>query len=148
MALRRAAWCAAALALGACASPGTPTADGAPAPAAAVPPVTFTGTRWMGVVDEPPDPRSTPRIEFIGEGRMSGYTGCNMFSGDWSMQGATVVIGKMAMTKRLCMGPPRDVEKRFVAALHEGSRGTRTGDKLVFVAPDGERFEFREAGAG
>jgi heat shock protein HslJ len=40
---------------------------------------------------------------------MSGYTGCNMFSGDWSMDGATVRIGKMAMTKRLCAGPPRSV---------------------------------------
>ena len=112
-----------------------------------MPPATLTGTRWTGVVEEPADPRTTPRLEFIGDGRLSGYTGCNMFSGDWSMDGAAVRVGKMAMTKRLCMGPPRDIEKRFVAAMREGSRGTRTGDKLVFVAPDGERFEFREAAA-
>src|SRR5262249_11128418 len=89
-----------------------------------------------------------PRLEFIGEGRMSGYTGCNMFSGDWSMQGATVVVGRMAMTKRLCMGPVRDVEKRFIAAMQEGSRGTRTGHKLASVAPGDERFESRAADAG
>lgn len=144
--LHRVACCAGALALAACAS-AVPKGEAAPA-AAAVPPSTLTGTRWVGVVEEPADPRSTPRIEFIGEGRMSGYTGCNMLSGDWSMQGATVVIGKTAMTKRLCMGPPRDVEKRFVAALREGSRGTREGDRLVFVAPDGARFEMRQADAG
>jgi heat shock protein HslJ len=136
--------CAAALLLAACASGHAPD----PAPAAPVPPVTFTGTRWLGVVEEPADPRSTPRIEFTAQDRMSGYTGCNIFSGDWSMEGATVRIGKMAMSKRLCLGPAREIEKRFVAAMREGSRGTRTGDKLVFVAPDGERFEFREAAAG
>jgi heat shock protein HslJ len=147
MRMRHAVVCAAALVLTACASarsPATDPAGAAPAP----PPATFTGTRWVGVVEEPADPRTTPRLEFIGAGRMSGYTGCNVFSGDWSMQGATVVIGKMAMTKRLCLGPPREVEKRFVAALRPGSRGTRTGGRLVFVAPDGDRFELREADAG
>ncbi len=146
MTMRRAT-CAAALVLAACTTARPPAADPVAA-APSAPPATFTGTRWVGVVEEPADPRSTPRLEFIGEGRMSGYTGCNMFSGDWSMQGAAVVIGRMAMTKRLCLGPPREVEKRFVAALHEGSRGTRSGDRLVFVAPGGERFELTEAGAG
>lgn len=139
--------CAAALALAACSSGGAPKADVAEAQPS-VPPATFIGTRWVAVLPEPVDPRSTPRIEFIGEGRMAGYTGCNMFSGDWSMQGASVVVGKMAMTKRACLGPMRDVEKRFVAAMREGSRGTRKGGKLVFVAPEGERFEFEEAAAG
>jgi heat shock protein HslJ len=141
---RPASTCVAALLLAACASAQAPD----PAPAAAAPPATFTGTRWVGVVEEPADPRSTPRLEFVGEGRMSGYTGCNMFSGDWSMDGATVRFGRMAMTKRLCLSPTREVEKRFVAALRDGSRGTRAGDKLVIEAPDGARFELREAGAG
>jgi heat shock protein HslJ len=144
--MHRAWLCAGALGLAACALSRAPGGAAATAPEA-VPPATFTGTRWVGVVEEPADPRTSPRLEFIGEGRMSGYTGCNMFSGDWSMDGATVRIGKMAMTKRLCLGPPRDIEKRFVAALREGSRGTRSGAKLVIVAPDGERFEFREAAA-
>jgi len=147
MTLRHARVCAAALLLAACASARSPAGDPV-VPAPSVPPATFTGTHWVGVVEEPADPRTTPRLEFIGEGRMSGYTGCNIFSGDWSMQGATLVIGRMAMTKRLCRGPAHDIEKRFVAALREGSRGTRTGDKLVLVAPDGERFELTEAGAG
>ena len=147
-AVGRAAGCAAALALAACASAGAPPPGDAKAEQAAVPPATYTGTHWVGVVEEPADPRTTPRLEFIGDGRMSGYTGRNMFSGDWSMQGATVVLGRMAMTKRLCMGPPRDVEKRFVAAMHEGSRGTRSGDTLTFVSPGGDRFAFRAAAAG
>ena len=147
MTLQRTWWCVAALALAACAAGGGTRDDPAKAEPA-VPPATYTGTRWVAVLEEPPDPRSTPRIEFTREGNMAGYTGCNMFSGDWSMDGATVVIGKMAMTKRLCLGPVRDIEKRFTAAVHPGSRGARKGNKLVFTSPDGDRLEFEEAAAG
>ena len=147
MTMGRALACAAALVLAACATARAPAGDAAPA-AAAVPPKTLTGTRWAGVMEEPADPHVTPRIEFIGEGRMSGFTGCNMFSGNWSMEGAAVRVGKAAVTKKLCFGPAHDIEKRFLAAMQEGSHGTRSGNKLVFVAPAGDRFEFEPAADG
>ena len=135
-----------ALALGACA--GAPQAEApsraaAEAPAAA--PLSLTGTRWIGVVEGSPDPRSLPRLEFITSERVAGYTGCNMMSGGWRMEGGAVRVGPLVSTKRACVGPESEIERRVVAAL----AGTvkREGDRLVFTGAGGERFEFMPAQA-
>ena len=130
-----------ALALAACAQ--------VPVPAAAVPdPGPILGTRWIGIVGEGVDPHALPRLEFVSEQRFSGYTGCNLFSGAWKMQGAEVRVGGLVMTKRLCVGAEGQVERRFLAALGPGARGRREGERLVFTGPKGERFEFAPAAAG
>jgi len=135
-----------ALALGACA--GAPQAEApsraaAEAPAAA--PLSLTGTRWIGVVEGSPDPRSLPRLEFVTSERVAGYTGCNMMSGGWRMEGGAVRVGPLVSTKRACVGPESEIERRVVAAL----AGTvkREGDRLVFTGAGGERFEFMPAQA-
>jgi heat shock protein HslJ len=135
-----------ALALGACASAPqaeAPSRAAAAAPAAA--PLSLTGTRWIGVVEGSPDPRSLPRLEFITSERVAGYTGCNMMSGGWRMEGGTVRVGPLVSTKRACAGPEGEIERRVVAAL----AGTvkREGDRLVFTGAGGERFEFMPAQA-
>jgi heat shock protein HslJ len=132
----------AAFALAACAGSPQPVAAAAAPPAAS-----RAGTRWVGAMPAESDPRTIPRLEFVGEGRLSGYTGCNMLSGAWTMDGAEVRIGALAMTKRLCLGPERETERRLLAALRDGSRGRREGGRLVFTGPGGERFEFAEAAA-
>ena len=101
------------------------------------------GTRWMGVVDSSIDPRSTPWLEFVAADRVSGYNGCNMFSGPWQMEGSEVRLGPLMSTKRGCLGPEGDLEKRVAKALAGSVR--REGGKLVFTAPSGEKFEFTEA---
>lgn len=111
------------------------------------PPSGIVGTRWVGVVGEGADHRTLPRLEFIREGRLSGYTGCNMLSGAWRMQGDEVRVGPLVTTKRFCVGEPGEVEKRFLAALGDGGRGRREGGRLVFTGPKGERFEFEQAAA-
>ena len=123
---------------------------GAPPPAAALPAppsASLAGTRWIGALPGESDPRTIPRLEFVGEGRLSGYTGCNMLSGVWTMDGADVRIGALVTTKRLCIGPERETERRLLGALRDGARGHRDGGRLVFTGPGGERFEFAEAAA-
>ncbi len=129
-----------ALGLGACAA--VPTEGGAASTDASL-----AGSRWIGVVAPDTDPRALPRLEFVREGRLSGFTGCNMFSGVWKMEGDAVRVGALAMTKRLCLGPAGEIEKRFLAAVGEGARGTREGERLVFTGASGGRFEFKEAAA-
>lgn len=121
----------------------------APSPSVAPGPVaTLAGTRWMGVIeDKSADPRTLPRLEFVREGRLAGFTGCNMLSGVWKMEAGEVRIGALVTTKRLCIGPEGETEKRFLAALSGGSRGRREGGQLVFTGPRGERFAFAEAAA-
>ena len=113
----------------------------APAPE---PPPPLAGTRWIGVVAGDPDPRTLPRLEFIGT-RVTGYTGCNMLNGGWRTEGTQLRIGPLVTTKRACAGPEGDVEQRFIAAA--AGPATREGDRLVFTGPNGERFEFRAAAA-
>ena len=131
-----------ALAVAGCAThTATPTA----APAVAAAPVSLVGTRWVGVVSGSPDPRTLPRLEFVTAERVTGFTGCNMMNGGWRMEGSVIRVGPMVSTKRACMGAEGDVEARFLAAI--GGRVTRDGDRLVFTAPGGERFEFTPAQA-
>ena len=125
---------------------GLAACAGAPSPAAS-PSASLAGTRWIGAMPAESDPRTIPRLEFAGEGRLSGYTGCNMLSGAWTMQGEDVRIGALVATKRLCLGPERETERRLLGALRDGARGHRDGGRLVFTGPGGERFEFAEAAA-
>jgi heat shock protein HslJ len=135
-----------AFGLAACA--GSPPPAAAPSAALAAPPsASLAGTRWIGAMPTGSDPRTIPRLEFVGEGRLSGYTGCNMVSGVWTMEGADVRIGALVTTKRLCVGPERETERQLLGALRDGARGHREGGRLVFTGPAGERFEFAEAAA-
>jgi heat shock protein HslJ len=129
-----------AMGLAACvAAPG-------PGPAAAVP-APLEGTRWVGVVDGSPDPRTLPRIEFSSGGRMAGFTGCNMMSGSWTEEGGAVRFGPIISTKRFCAGPEGEVEKRLMAAMSPSARAARSGDRLVLTSPGGAKFEFVPASA-
>lgn len=127
------------LGLAACAAPPATTAgrgDGG----------SLAGTRWLGVIDPALDKRAQPRLEFVGEGRVSGFTGCNMMSGTWRMEGGEIRFGSIAATKRMCLGPEGEVEKRLLAALGSDSRARREGGRLVLTGPGGARFEFVPAG--
>ena len=101
----------------------------------------------MGVVDSSTDRRAVPRLEFVSGGRITGFTGCNLLSGAWSSEGGEVRLGPIATTKRMCLGPEFEIEKRVLAVLGEKGRVTREGANLVLVGPGGERFEFTSAPA-
>ena len=136
--MRLAAWLLgfSALGLAACAAP--PGGPGISSAAAAMP--SLAGTRWVGVVEGAADKRHLPRLEFV-PGRVSGFTGCNMMSGTWSVEQGVVRLGPMMATKRFCVGPEMDIEKRLLAALGEKSRVTHESGRLVFTS-DAGRFEF------
>ncbi len=134
------------LGLAACAADPS-SGGGAPRAAAAPAAASVAGTRWVGIVDAGADHRTLPRLEFVREGRLAGYTGCNMLSGAWKMEDGAVRVGALATTKRMCVGPEGEYERRMLAAMGEGARGVREGDRLVFTGPGGARFEFREAAA-
>lgn len=105
----------------------------------------FAGTRWMGVIDAGTDAASAPRLELLFGGRVAGFTGCNMLSGAWRMEGAVVRLGSIATTKRMCLGPAGEIEKRLVAALGAEASVRREGARLILTGPTGARFEFVQA---
>jgi heat shock protein HslJ len=130
---------AALLALGACAAPGGPASGAA---ASGIDPAALMGTRWVGAVGGSVDRRAVPRLEFVREGRLTGFTGCNLLSGAWRREGGQVLLGPVATTKRMCLGPEGELEKRVLAAMVDGSRVTVSGDRLLLESPTGARFEF------
>jgi len=123
------------------------TAPSVAAPGATPPPVAagsggviLTNTRWRGVVPGI-DEGSTPWLEFV-DGRVAGYTGCNMMSGPWRVENGEVRVGPLATTKRACAGPGSEVEHRVLASF--AGRITREGARLIAVGAGGERIEFTE----
>jgi heat shock protein HslJ len=111
------------------------------APVAIQPIGSLAATRWIGVVDPGTPEGNVPRLELVAEGRLAGYTGCNLMNGSWSVREGEGRIGPLVTTKRACAGPESEVEKRLVAAFAEG-RLVREGNKLVAIGKGGERFEF------
>lgn len=121
--------------------PGSGSAGAAPPQGGA----SLVGTRWVGEARAGMDGAAIPRLEFISGGRMTGFTGCNMLSGTWRMEGGEVRFGGIATTKRMCLGAEGEAEKRLLAVLGDDTRVRREGARLVLSAPGGARFEFSEA---
>lgn len=107
-------------------------------------PPALAGTRWVGVIEAGLDAAIAPRLEFV-SGRMQGFTGCNLMSGAWRVEGNEVRLGAVVATRRGCVGPAGDIEKRVLAAMGDESRVRLQGDRLLVEAPGGARFEFRKA---
>ena len=116
--------------------------------AAAPEPASVSGRKWVVEGMEAADPKDRPRIEFVADGRLAGFTGCNMLSGRWRQEGAEVKVEGLLVTKRGCMGPGGDFERRFLAAVNEKARVTLEGGKLVAQGANGERLVFSESASG
>jgi heat shock protein HslJ len=119
------------LAAGACAAQPPPEAP-------------LVGRHWVARMPEVEDAKQRPRLEFVRDGRLTGYSGCNMVAGKWRVEGGAIRLEALTMTKRGCMGPAGDVEKRFLAAVNASSRVSLDAGTLVVQGPDGERFAFAE----
>lgn len=125
----------------AAAAPQAAAAGATPASASAN---SLAGTRWIGVVEPGTPDGNVPQLELVAEGRLAGYTGCNLMSGAWTMQANEAHVGRLVTTKRACAGSESGIEKRLLDAMQEG-RLVREGGKLVAIGKNGERFEFNEA---
>ena len=137
--MRRVTFVSMLLGLAACAA--GPGGGGAAPTAAASGPPAIAGTRWIGAVDASVPEGARPRLEFTAQGRISGFTGCNMLSGTWRLEGNDIRFGPVTSTKRGCMGVEGDIEKRVLAALNASATARRDGPRLRLSAPGGS-FDF------
>lgn len=130
--LARALALAGAFACAACAAPpSTRGADGS-----------LEGTAWVGAAKS--DPAATPRLEFALAGRLAGFTGCNMMSGSYRIEGDRLDV-LAATTKRACLGPGGEVEQRLLAVLADRPRWRVEGGRLVLTGEKGGSFELTAA---
>lgn len=72
------------------------------------------------------------------DGQVSGNTGCNGFSGSYTVNGDALELSPLAMTKMACPGEAADNEARVVAALDATTGYSVDGDSLVLRDANGE----------
>lgn len=89
------------------------------------------GTTWslaeMG--DTADFARIVPTIDFGADGSVSGFSGCNTFSGTFTTDGETIALGPLATTKMGCERPASAVETEYLQAL--------SGVATWSIEPDG-----------
>jgi putative lipoprotein len=101
----------------------------------------IAGTKW--VMDVAREPDQKPRLEFAADGRVTGYSGCNMVSGTWKLEGGAVRLGPLISTKRACPGEGDTLERRFLQSVSgPGARIAMEGTRLVAQGEGGARMEF------
>jgi heat shock protein HslJ len=70
------------------------------------------------------------------DGRASGSTGCNRYTGGTAIDGAQLHFGQLAMTKMACLGPAMAQETHFTQALARTDRWSLEGETLLLHAAD------------
>jgi heat shock protein HslJ len=73
-----------------------------------------------------------PTIEFTADGGVSGFAGCNTFTGSYTTDGSTLTLTPLATTKMACQRPGSAVESDYLGAL--------SGVTGWAIQPDGRLF--------
>jgi heat shock protein HslJ/membrane-bound inhibitor of C-type lysozyme len=100
----------------------------------------LTGGPWT-VVEAGGSPVPTDagaEIRFADDGRVSGRSGCNAFTGPFRLTGEALGLGPLAATRRLCPPDRMAVEERVLAALAlTVGFDMRDDGALVLLGPSG-----------
>jgi heat shock protein HslJ len=76
-------------------------------------------------------------------GRLSGFAGCNNFSGSYTLAGDQLKIGPVASTQMACPEPGSSVETAFHKALSGNLRYAVDGDHLTATTASGDTLRFQ-----
>jgi heat shock protein HslJ len=100
---------------------------------------TLNGTAWtLTSIDNIPPLEGRKLSIAFAEGKLSGSSGCNSYSGSYEINGEKISAGPIAMTLMACVDPGvMDQEQSFLAYL---------GDLKTFVRSDGQLQLFRSDG--
>lgn len=83
-------------------------------------------------------------LSFGADGQVSGYGGCNQFSGPYTQSGSSLTIGPLASTKRACVDPALNTqETAYFQALQSTTRYSIDGRELVLYSGDQVVARFR-----
>ncbi len=76
------------------------------------------------------------------DGRASGFSGCNRFTGGFTRTGDTLTVGPLAGTMIACPEPRMALEKGFLDALSGAHRVAIAGDRLTLTPASGAPLVF------
>lgn len=116
-------------------------AASAPATESMKPDVTLTNTYWKlvelnGAAVQPGEGKELHMI-LRGEDQVSGYAGCNQFTGSVTVTGDGLAFGPMASTRRMCADVMAQ-EDAFLQALESAHRFEISGEDLAVENGAGE----------
>ncbi|HEX5827592.1 MAG TPA: META domain-containing protein [Candidatus Limnocylindrales bacterium] len=80
------------------------------------------------------------------DGMVSGSSGCNAYTGEATISGATIKVGPLAGTRIACEPPASDIETAYLAALESAATFTATADELTIFDGSGSAVLAYEAG--
>lgn len=89
--------------------------------ASATPTGGLEGTSWTLVEIDGREPAgdSVPTLAFDDALSVSGFAGCNQYTGEATIEGSSISIGPLATTQMACPGAPSIAETAFLAAMNE-----------------------------
>jgi heat shock protein HslJ len=140
--------------LAGCCRLASPVADQAAASEAAA--MSLEGQTWLltnlaGLDAARLQSLERPVTVRFADGRVNGFSACNTFFGDYTLDGDRLVLGQMGGTMMACGEPAAEIERSFQAAfagtLQYGVDGagmrltTAAGGELQFVAQPAPRLE-------
>ncbi len=113
-----------------------------------VPAAPLEGTTWQftapgGAAGEAKDPTSAPPTVRFVDGRASGFSGCNRFTGSYTRDGDSVTVGRLAGTMMACPEPRMAIEKGFLDSLSGTHRMAIAGDRLTLTPASGAPLAFQ-----
>jgi len=89
-----------------------------------------------------------------GQRRASGFSGCNRFTGTYTLKNGLLSFGPLAGTRMACIGPGGDIEGSFLDGLAHIARSgvqMRAPQSLILLLQNGDRLTFKhpdDAAAG
>lgn len=82
-------------------------------------------------------------------GRVSGFSGCNSFGGEYQQQGGALEFGALAVTLRACADPRLAAREAAVLTLLRGRVQVELlGDRMTLVGTGGTRLNFVRPSVG
>jgi heat shock protein HslJ len=81
-------------------------------------------------------------VRFV-DGRASGFSGCNRFTGGFKRDGDTLTVGPLAGTMMACPEPRMAIEKGFLDGLSGAHRVAISGDRLTLTPAAGPPLVFQ-----
>ena len=102
-----------------------------------LPPATLASTSWAMVdIDGAEVAGETYRLEFDGQGRLSGRAGCNRFSGPYTQRGRVLTAGTIAVTRMACPGERMTHETKMLRLLRGPVQISYRGGMIMTLQQD------------
>jgi heat shock protein HslJ len=109
-------------------------------------PMSISGTSWnvQAYVDQQGNLTSViqgtqPTLSFVTDRAFSGDTGCNSFSGSYTVSGASIAFGNMSTTLQACIDPIAEQEQAYLTALSNSTSYKFSDARLILSDANGNQ---------